>query len=243
VLNATSIWPLVPQAVSERLAAVEHAANLKIPGSVRIGATQIEPVSRLASGLAGMDTWLDGGLPRGRISEILGASSSGKTSFLLTLLAAATQRGEVVAYVDLPDALHPGSAFAAGVALQRLLWVRPTSAVDGVRCAELVLRAKGFGLVVLDLGASFRLRLPGSVWLRLLRAAEQSHTALVVLGSRQITESLSALGLQFHAPKILWQSGRTPLFEGFEISVLLARNKLGQASRRCAPLSVLHLNV
>ena len=67
---------------------------------------------------------LTGGLPRGCLTEICGPASSGRTTVLLAALAAATRRGEFCAVVDASDALDPQSAAAAGVELERLLWVR-----------------------------------------------------------------------------------------------------------------------
>jgi recA bacterial DNA recombination protein len=90
------------------------------------------PASRLAvrpapemvsSGIAAMDA-LTGGLPRGCLTEICGPASSGRTTLLLSALAAATRRGEFCVVVDAGDALDPQSAAAAGVDLDRLLWVR-----------------------------------------------------------------------------------------------------------------------
>lgn len=92
----------------------------------------VTPASRLAvrptpemvsSGIAGMDA-LTGGLPRGCLTEICGPPSSGRTTVLLSALAAATGRGECCAVVDAGDALDPQSVVAAGVELDRLLWVR-----------------------------------------------------------------------------------------------------------------------
>ena len=68
-----------------------------------------------ASGMGALDDLLLGGVPRGQMSEITGARSSGRTSLLLSLLAAASRRGEVVALVDALDRLDPASAEAAGV--------------------------------------------------------------------------------------------------------------------------------
>ena len=76
------------------------------------------------TGLADLDALIGGGLPRGEISEITGETSSGGTSVILSLLAEATARGEVAAYIDASDCLDPLSAAAAGVDLERLLWVR-----------------------------------------------------------------------------------------------------------------------
>jgi len=92
----------------------------------------VTPASRLevrpapemvSSGIPAIDA-LTGGLPRGCLTEICGPASSGRTTFLLAALAAATRRGEFCTLVDASDALDPHSAASAGVALDRLLWVR-----------------------------------------------------------------------------------------------------------------------
>jgi hypothetical protein len=75
------------------------------------------------SGIPAIDA-LTGGLPRGCLTEICGPASSGRTTFLLAALAAATRRGEFCTLIDASDALDPHSAASAGVALDRLLWVR-----------------------------------------------------------------------------------------------------------------------
>lgn len=77
----------------------------------------------VSSGIPAIDA-LTGGLPRGCLTEICGPASSGRTSLLLAALAAATRRGEFCTVVDASDALDPDSAVAAGVELDRLLWVR-----------------------------------------------------------------------------------------------------------------------
>jgi len=77
----------------------------------------------VSAGIHAIDA-LTGGLPRGCLTEIFGAASSGRSSVLLAALAAATQRQEVCALVDVTDAFDPHSAAAARLALDRLLWVR-----------------------------------------------------------------------------------------------------------------------
>src|SRR5713101_6533362 len=94
--------------------AVARLAELSLPGRVHVGLTACEPVRRLACGWERIDAVLGGGLPRGRVSEFVGPLSSGKTSLLLTILAAVTRHGEVAAWVDLADAMHPASVVAAG---------------------------------------------------------------------------------------------------------------------------------
>ena len=92
----------------------------------------VTPASQLAirpapemvsSGIPAIDA-LTGGLPRGCLTEICGPASSGRTTLQLAALAAATRRGEFCVVVDASDALDPQSASAAGVELERLLWVR-----------------------------------------------------------------------------------------------------------------------
>ncbi len=85
---------------------------------------EIRPTPEMvSSGIPAIDA-LTGGLPRGCLTEICGPASSGRTTFLLAALAAATRRGEFCTVVDASDALDPHSAACAGVALDRLLWVR-----------------------------------------------------------------------------------------------------------------------
>jgi recA bacterial DNA recombination protein len=103
--------------------------------------TAITPASRLhirpapemvSSGIPELDA-LTGGFPRGCLTEICGTASSGRTSILLSALAHATRNGEVCALVDSNDALNPASAAAAGVEMERLLWVRCRKAVANNR--------------------------------------------------------------------------------------------------------------
>jgi hypothetical protein len=132
------------------------------------------------TGLPALDAQLQGGVPRGQVSEIVGPRSSGRTSVLRALMAETTRRGELVALIDTLDRFDPASAAAAGVDLARVLWVRgqdvpltqlalapdwepsrPRSgrtrdsvvarALDrAVKAVNLVLQSGGFGLVALD---------------------------------------------------------------------------------------------
>ena len=83
-----------------------------------------DPSAFVATDVAALDAALRGGLPRGQLSEITGPRTSGRTSLLFQLCAAATRRGDIAAWVDTFDRLDIASAAAAGVVLDRLLWVR-----------------------------------------------------------------------------------------------------------------------
>ena len=79
------------------------------------------------TGIAAVDALLDGGLPVGAISEVVGPECSGQTTLSLAFVASCTARGQVCAWVDASDALNPESAAASGVHLPLLLWIRCTN--------------------------------------------------------------------------------------------------------------------
>src|SRR5512132_4367941 len=81
----------------------------------------------IATDVAALDACLRGGLPRGQLSEIAGPASSGRTTLALQTMAASTRRGEIAAFVDTFDRLDIASAAAAGIDLDRLLWIRGSS--------------------------------------------------------------------------------------------------------------------
>src|SRR5918996_4651030 len=102
------------------------------------------------TGAAALDAVLLGGLPRGELSEIAGPRSSGRTLLLLQVIAAATRRGEIAALVDTFDRLDLASVVAAGVDLDRLLWIRGHDISrpqgSGLRPQGSGLRPQGSGL-------------------------------------------------------------------------------------------------
>ena len=111
----------MPSAATIR-AQVEAALADRIPSALRIAPRPIR--SLVSSGIGSVDSVLDGGLPVGAITEIVGAECSGRTSFTLSFLGRLTQAGKACAWIDVSNALQPESAAAAGVQLSRMLWVR-----------------------------------------------------------------------------------------------------------------------
>ena len=159
--------------------------------------------------LAGLDAGLHGGLPRGQLSEIAGSRSSGRTTLLLQVLAAATRRGEIAALVDTFDCLDLASVVSAGMDLDRLLWIRghaisrPGALVDRIveralKALNLVLQAGGFGVVALDLAdaplAALN-RIPFTTWLRVQRTIEGSDTVCVLVAPQPLARSAGGLTL------------------------------------------------
>ena len=111
----------MPSAATIRLQ-VEAALARKIPSALTPAQKAIRPV--VPTGVAEVDSVLEGGLPVGAITEMVGAESSGRTSLALSLLAGITRTGSVAAWIDISNSLDPESTAAAGVDLPRLLWVR-----------------------------------------------------------------------------------------------------------------------
>ena len=174
-------------------------------------------LERASTGHAGLDAQLRGGIPRGQVSELIGPRSSGRTSLLVHMLAAATERGELVALVDALDMFDVESAADAGIDLDRLLWIRghvvpnpglcrdlnQRAMVQAIRAFTLVLQAGHFGLVAFDAGeapADAIRRLPFTTWLRLQRMVEGTQTACLLVGSDRMARSPA--GLTLHAPAL-----------------------------------------
>lgn len=165
------------------------------------------PRECLPTGLAPLDA-LTGGFPRGAISEILGPESSGRTTLLHALLAAATARSEICAYVDTDDSFDPVSAAASGVALSQLVWIRcGHNAGRALKAADSLLHAGGFGVIALDLcqvPARIWNRIPISYWYRFRRAIENTPTILAIAEKEPIAKSCASLILDLERKKTLW---------------------------------------
>jgi hypothetical protein len=135
--------------------------------------------------------------PRGRITEITGPASSGRTTLLHSILAASTQAGEFVVVVDTNDAFDPCSAATAGVELSKLIWIRCNGNVEhAMRSADLVIHSGGFGVVAVDLAEAAEAglnRIPATTWFRWRRAVEPTQTVLAIVAGRPLAKSCAAL--------------------------------------------------
>ena len=197
-----------------------------------------------ATGHAPFDARLGGGFPRGQISELVGPFSSGRTSVLLQALAAATDRGELVALIDALDMLDVASASAAGIDLERLLWIRGHVVINPGMCRDtnqraleqtlkalsLVLQSGAFGVVVFDVAeapAMAMRRVPFTTWLRLQRMVEGSQTACVLMGAEPMARSAAGLTVKLQKAQGVRFGSR--LFEGIDIEcrVVRARARTG----------------
>jgi hypothetical protein len=112
---------LMPSAATLRRQ-IEEALAEKIPSALTPAPKVRNAVT--ATGVRALDELLQGGLPQGAVSELVGPECSGRTSIALSFIAKVTQTEQVCAWIDVSNALDPASAAAAGVDLERLLWVR-----------------------------------------------------------------------------------------------------------------------
>jgi recombination protein RecA len=121
-------------------------------GSImRLGSNTHMKVETLSTGSLAIDLALGvGGLPRGRIIEIYGPESSGKTTFCLSAIAEAQRRGGLAAFIDVEHALDPKYARVVGVSLDDLLVSQPDSGEDALNIMETLIRSNSIDIIVLD---------------------------------------------------------------------------------------------
>jgi recombination protein RecA len=154
-----------------------------------------------------------GGFPRGRIIEVYGPESSGKTTLTLTVIAQAQKQGGLAAFVDVEHALDPQYARRLGVDLDNLLLSQPSSGEEALRIVETLVRSNALDVIVLDSVAALvtKQELDGEIGdatvgaqARLMSAALRKLTAIiskartVVIFTNQIREKV---GIMFGNPE------------------------------------------
>lgn len=203
-----------------------------------------EQAPPLPTQLSVVDAALQGGLPRGKLIELFGGA--GKMAFALLSLAAATQRGELCAFVDCEDALDVQSAARAGVVLERLLWVRTatdnaintktersaeTDAHNALKAVDLLLSAGGFGLIVLYAGRGSGARgwRSASVWPRLVQRCEKARAALLLAADEPLAGSFAAATLRCAPGETVWERapGGRLVLHGQRAVIEVTRSRLG----------------
>ncbi len=118
---------------------------------MRLGDATKMTVSSISTGSVAIDLALGvGGLPRGRIVEIFGPESSGKTTLCLSVIAEAQRQGGNAVFVDVEHALDPKYAKTVGVDLTNLMVSQPESGEDALNIVETLIRSNAIDVVVLD---------------------------------------------------------------------------------------------
>ncbi|KHO39383.1 recombinase RecA [Clostridium tetani] len=140
----------------EKLKAIEAAmGNIEKQfgkGSVmKLGEKNILDIEAISTGCLGMDIALGiGGVPKGRIVEIYGPESSGKTTVALHIIAEAQKNGGVAAFIDAEHALDPSYARKLGVDIDNLIVSQPDTGEQGLEIAEALVRSNAIDIVVID---------------------------------------------------------------------------------------------
>jgi len=181
---------------------------------MRLGAAQIMDVEVIPTGNILIDRALGvGGLPRGRVVEIFGPESSGKTTLTLTVVAQAQKRGGLAAFIDVEHALDPLYARKLGVNVDELLVSQPSSGEEALRICETLVRSNALDVIVLDSVAALvtKAELEGEIGdttvgaqARLMSAALRKLTSLiskartVCIFTNQIREKI---GVMFGNPE------------------------------------------
>ena len=207
------------KSVAERGKAVESAI-LSIEkqfgrGAImKLGSAERQHVDFIPTGSIALDLALGvGGIPRGRITEIFGPESSGKTTICQHVIAEAQRKGGVAAFIDVEHALDPGYARACGVNVDELLVSQPDTGEQALEITETLIRSGGIDVVVVDsvaalvpraeiegeMGDSFvgiQARLMSQALRKLTGAVSRSNTSLVF--TNQLREKI---GVMFGNPE------------------------------------------
>ncbi len=119
---------------------------------MRMGDAEInKSIETISTGSFSLDLALGvGGLPKGRVVEIYGPESSGKTTLTLHVIAAAQKAGGMAAFIDAEHALDPGYARKIGVDIDNLLVAQPTSGEEALTITENLVRSGALGVIVID---------------------------------------------------------------------------------------------
>jgi hypothetical protein len=144
---------------------------------------------------------------------------------MLAAMAQSTGRENVCALVDASDAFDPASAAAAGVRLERLLWVRcGGNAEHALKAADLLVQGGGFGLVVMDLAGTPAVtarRISMTSWFRLRRAVEHTPTVLLVVEQQPHAKTCASLTMEMRCERAAWPGvpGCSRLLRGIRVHV------------------------
>ncbi len=181
---------------------------------MKLGSAERQHVDFIPTGSIALDLALGiGGIPRGRVTEIFGPESSGKTTVCQHVIAEAQRKGGVAAFIDVEHALDPGYARACGVNVDELLVSQPDTGEQALEITETLIRSGGVDVVVVDsvaalvpraeiegeMGDSFvgiQARLMSQALRKLTGAVSRSNTSLIF--TNQLREKI---GVMFGNPE------------------------------------------
>jgi len=211
-MDATAVLRDRQRVIDQALGALDKQFG---KGTVmRLGAATAQPVQVIPTGSLGVDAALGvGGLPKGRITEIYGPESSGKTTLALSIIAQVHRQGGTAAFIDAEHALDPVYARALGVDVDNLLLSQPDNGEQALEIAGTLVATGAIELIVIDsvaalvpkaeldgeMGDSFvglHARLMSQAMRKLTGVAARTNTALIFIN--QIREKI---GVMFGSPE------------------------------------------
>src|ERR1700756_82966 len=181
---------------------------------MRLGSREVVPIAAISTGSISFDAALGvGGVPRGRVIEIFGPESSGKTTITLQIIAEAQKAGGLAAFVDAEHALDPGYAKKLGVDVDNLLVSQPDYGEQALEIVEALVRSNAIDVLVVDSVAALvpkaeldgemgeaqmglQARLMSQALRKLTGAVSKSRTSLIFIN--QIREKI---GVMFGNPE------------------------------------------
>jgi recombination protein RecA len=182
---------------------------------MRLGEVRAQPIDIIPTGALTLDIALGvGGVPRGRIIEVYGPESSGKTTLTLHIIAEAQKRGGVAAFIDAEHALDPQYAQRIGVRTEELLISQPDTGEQALEIVEVLVRSGAVDVVVIDSVAALvpkaeidgemgdshvglQARLMSQAMRKLTAAISRSNTSVIFIN--QLREKI---GVMFGNPEV-----------------------------------------
>jgi len=227
------------KALEAALSQIERAYG---KGSImKLGENSVDEMESISTGSLGLDIALGiGGLPRGRIIEIYGPESSGKTTLTLHAVAQAQKEGGVCAFVDAEHALDPVYAKKLGVNIENLLISQPDAGEQALEIADTLVRSGAVDLIVIDSVAALvpRAELEGEMGdhhvglqARLMSQALRKLTSTIAKSNTTIifiNQIRMKIGVMFGSPETT--TGGNAL--KFYSSVRLDIRRIGQIKER-----------
>jgi len=149
-INKTNMTGKSEKDKAIELALAQIEKNFGKGAVMKMGEADRIPIETISTGSISLDIALGGGVPRGRIVEIYGPESSGKTTLSLHVLAEAQKKGGSVAFIDAEHALDPEYAKRIGVNVDDLILSQPDSGEQALEILETLVRSNAFDVIVVD---------------------------------------------------------------------------------------------
>jgi recombination protein RecA len=193
----------------------------------------------IKTGFEALDAALGGGgIPHGRITELVGAPTSGMTTLAHKIAASAQTTDGAAAYIDLGGKLDPDYALRCGVSLDRLLIIRPKNAEQALEVARDLLKEGKLGVITLDMvvyGSSERIPSLGTALRRFTEPLVKSRCAVLFLFSPASHQGWQALDEFTHTRLLLerqeWLYKRRDV-QGYGVQITLVKDKASAGEKR-----------